>query len=241
MLQCGHDPNAVENYTSWRRKIAELVRFNAATTRRPWRTRHRRPRRTGCGCFNAATTRRPWRTRPPPAPTTRAATRCFNAATTRRPWRTPGRTRGGTTGCGWSSCGHDPKAVENYPPGPSWMLLTASLQCGHGPKAVESSQGLTRCRLGTSHALQCGHGPKAVENYSVVRACRPVGSFNAATARRPWRTAGAPPAGSFSFNAATARRPWRTSGLADPGQTLCNGSASMRPRPEGRGELVHRG
>ena len=63
--------------------------------------------------------------------------------------------------------------------------------------------------------------------------------FNAATARRPWRT----PARHASrrpdeacFNAATARRPWRTP--ASLRRRLRFAPASMRPRPEGRGEHV---
>ena len=130
-LQCGHDPKAVENYRPSRRPH-RTWRFNAATTRRPWRTTGRhdarlvtrasmRPRPEGRGehashrrrraessSFNAATTRRPWRTRC----VRRRATGGFNAATTRRPWRTmrPPRSH-----CGRSrlQCGHDPKAVEN--------------------------------------------------------------------------------------------------------------------------------
>ena len=86
-LQCGHDPEAVENSPSTPRPCSAARRFNAATTRRPWRTRFPRlpPRATDalqCGHnpeavenvrhdprrgvaddgFNAATTRRPWRT-----------------------------------------------------------------------------------------------------------------------------------------------------------------------------------
>ena len=88
--------------------------------------------------------------------------------------------------------------------------------------------------------LQCGHGPKTVENGTGRQPFPPRFSratrwcFNAATARRPWRTVGWPHAGCYSasmrprpedrgepglqwgtnlsegFNAATARRPWRT-------------------------------
>ena len=87
--------------------------FNAATTRRPWRTTMRRAdisvaarelqcghdpkaveneadaasHSTGSRRFNAATTRRPWRTRAHGMTSGRSVT-SFNAATTRRPWRT---------------------------------------------------------------------------------------------------------------------------------------------------------
>ena len=97
------------------------------------------------------------------------------------------------------------------------------LQCGHGPKAVENTQAsVSRSRGG---ALQCGHGPKAVENIKAqgdnkctveasmrprpegrgepqrrLQLMREAGSFNAATARRPWRTEG-------------GTLPWRHEGL----------------------------
>ena len=91
--------------------------------------------------------------------------------------------------------------------------------------------------------LQCGHGPKAVENLhrACMRRSSSTCSFNAATARRPWRTSTVrwhdadvdqhasmrprpegrgerettwrPADGRHGFNAATARRPWRTSAL----------------------------
>ena len=61
--------------------------------------------------FNAATTRRPWRTRVAPAVHAERSS-CFNAATTRRPWRTlPDVTL--NLGHNELQCGHDPKAVEN--------------------------------------------------------------------------------------------------------------------------------
>ena len=110
--------------------------------------------------------------------------------------------------------------------------LAEVLQCGHGPKAVENGPADVRC---PRVQLQCGHGPKAVENLRAPAVIgtppasmrpRPEGRgertvladpgaerwcFNAATARRPWRTAlerAADPGP--GFNAATARRPWRT-------------------------------
>ena len=63
--------------------------------------------------------------------------------------------------------------------------------------------------------LQCGHGPKAVEN-----------------GISPWWTMSTP----TGFNAATARRPWRTDGRM--GTSFKDLEASMRPRPEGRGERL---
>ena len=215
-LQCGHGPKAVENQARPAVIAASLVRFNAATARRPWRTRR--------------------------SPAASAIRRCqrFNAATARRPWRTRSRMQL-RTGCELRlQCGHGPKAVENarhasgqvtvtgrasMRPRPEGRgepanassacdVLVARLQCGHGPKAVENAartcqrdgrpigfnaatarrpwrtlDGRTAARTG-SCTLQCGHGPKAVEN-TMTRRRRPAhcgSSFNAATARRPWRT-----------------------------------------------------
>ena len=146
-------------------------------TKTPWR------RDRG---FNAATTRRPWRT------TTDCAvmlvgTKRFNAATTRRPWRTSTFTA--TIGLPFQlQCGHDPKAVENVtdlvilrkrPAGASMRPRPEGRgELGPVPQLVEGV-----------NLLQCGHDPKAVENDwmpSFRRKSRR--SFNAATTRRPWRT-----------------------------------------------------
>ena len=37
-LQCGHDPKAVENQRNACQLLVNARSFNAATTRRPWRT-----------------------------------------------------------------------------------------------------------------------------------------------------------------------------------------------------------
>ena len=284
-LQCGHDPKAVENARAWGRARLEapsasmrprpegrgeppwrapqadraaLKRFNAATTRRPWRTRRlnapirmtfpnarasMRPRPEGRGelwladsedawmdpCFNAATTRRPWRTTKTGGGESPTLSR-FNAATTRRPWRTGSRRT----------------------PGDSVRML----QCGHDPKAVENLPSRAR-RRSRDPMLQCGHDPKAVENPGDGEgAGRHTGGFNAATTRRPWRIRrrgvgslrrhwrsmrprpegrGEPPRRTrirfTSFNAATTRRPWRT---ARPGDlrrpaTCFNAATTRRP------------
>ena len=62
-LQCGHDPKAVENAAAGAGSTSVDARFNAATTRRPWRTAEQAIATVGIAGFNAATTRRPWRTR----------------------------------------------------------------------------------------------------------------------------------------------------------------------------------
>ena len=223
-LQCGHDPEAVENRSAGRAMATQTVDFNAATTRRPWRTarRHRRrrpaaqasmrPRPGGRGerrarptigrrrSFNAATTRRPWRRPRPAAP---GDVGSFNAATTRRPWRTAAAP---------PSCRrrHSFNAATTRRPWRTRDLAqhaAAGLQCGHDPEAVESPAARTGCPRGQ---LQCGHDPEAVENDADAVAMPTQRSFNAATTRRPWRSS--------------------TAAVADPCQ------ASMRPRPGGRGE-----
>ena len=45
---------------------------------------------------------------------------------------------------------------------------------------------------GVQRPLQCGHGPKAVENPEAGRLGGMPAGFNAATARRPWRTSPRP-------------------------------------------------
>ena len=61
-------------------------------------------------------------------------------------------------------CGHDPKAVENEAYHHEEGAGTVMLQCGHDPKAVENHGSIRARHAGSS--LQCGHDPKAVENVS---------------------------------------------------------------------------
>ena len=234
-LQCGHDPKAVENTSgngndcldpaqaSMRPRpegrgerrtltpVGRSISFNAATTRRPWRTTKVGKRHSPTGrSFNAATTRRPWRTQcvswyhAMPF-------RGFNAATTRRPWRTPLR-----QGCStWSrllQCGHDPKAVGTLTKR-SHLTGRLLLQCGHDPKAVENrgdSVGRSAFRAASMRPRPEGRGEPLARSAWVY--CSR--SFNAATTRRPWRTIDRSAFNGLhprSFNAATTRRPWRTS------------------------------
>ena len=163
----------------------ESCSFNAATTRRPWRTASSRQTTTNAfDCFNAATTRRPWRTfgdvtsqvaaeaSMRPRPEGRGERHSgidahngasFNAATTRRPWRTSG----GPCGCvqGALQCGHDPKAVENRE-----ACVGDRVHCFNA--ATTRRPWRTRARSGRRRSgLQCGHDPKAVENHVL---CRPM-------------------------------------------------------------------
>ncbi len=137
-------------------------------------------------CFNAATTRRPWRTRLVVVASN--SNHCFNAATTRRPWRTTGRGDDSPAAerasmrprpegrgehkegdplvvyHGTLQCGHDPKAVENYSGSFFWTRVGELLQCGHDPKAVENPNRPVDSSTRLTTWLQCGHDPKAVEN-----------------------------------------------------------------------------
>ena len=185
VLQCGHDPKAVENEIRLCHIYQSLGCFNAATTRRPWRTLACRLR---AGSLSASMRPRPEGRGELPARTgeIKAAIKSFNAATTRRPWRTTWRT--------------------------SPRRRTPSLQCGHDPKAVENL---------------CG---------SSGTPCSPR-RFNAATTRRPWRTGQV--ARDEPGRHAASMRP-RPEGRGEPEgfvvYALTQWAASMRPRPEGRGE-----
>ena len=114
--------------------LAALAGFNAATTRRPWRTTA--PKSIRRGRSSASMRPRP-EGRGEPIEADPCDRPSFNAATARRPWRTNRR---------WPvrqprlelQCGHGPKAVENHVVTFA-AGVTAALQCGHGPKAVENS------------------------------------------------------------------------------------------------------
>ena len=209
--------NAATTRRPWRTGKTSLGRgvgsgFNAATTRRPWRTRLTGERGGEMlAGFNAATTRRPWRTMAGfGQPGCNA--RCFNAATTRRPWRTD-CVRNRYTGS---------HAVASMRPRPE----------GRG----EPTDDGRRPRRPLAR-LQCGHDPKAVENAdAAANADEAVAvSFNAATTRRPWRTtwsmASVDYDGKPGFNAATTRRPWRTGRLVrtSGGQVRFNAATTRRP------------
>ena len=208
-------------------------------------------------CFNAATTRRPWRTHEG-CPTT-AHARGFNAATTRRPWRTAACPMAPTVAARLQ-CGHDPKAVENaHRRVPTTSASPASMRPRPEGRGERRDRGASlRHRHGE---LQCGHDPKAVENSGDdAGQAHGAASFNAATTRRPWRTAwcqcrsaqvvalqcGHDPKAVENGAADAARNAstWLQCGH-DPKavendislrRELPARGASMRPRPEGRGE-----
>ncbi len=136
--------------------------------------------------------------------------RRFNAATARRPWRT----------------GNDCRA----------LAAATTLQCGHGTKAVENADSYGSRRWCTE--LQCGHGTKAVENQTAsatscpppIASMRPRHEGRGELQQRV-KSCVQP----IGFNAATARRPWRTARSGPPTPDAAR-KASMRPRHEGRGE-----
>ena len=192
--------------------------FNAATTRRPWRTpgnscregrpsepASMRPRPEGRG-------ERPWSAR------LRRTAPSFNAATTRRPWRTDW-TRFGFTTEDWLQCGHDPKAVEN--------LYYAAILTQHGTCFNAAT---------TRRPWRTSTNPRPVGGLTQV--------FNAeaATTRRPWRTLTTPDCGGgWTLRLQRGHDPKAVENLHCPVCTQPQVQASMRPRPEGRGDPHGRG
>ncbi len=185
--------------------------FNAATTRRPWRTAAQgrrghaarpasmRPRPEGRGEPRGQPPRgQPRRgasmrprpegrgergsSRPGPGPTRR-----FNAATTRRPWRTTD--------------------------GELMHLIQHALQCGHDPKAVENKT-TSSASNGWATASMRPRPEGRGEPVHAVRADQAV----AVASMRP--------------------RPEGRGELVGLAAGLHGLGASMRPRPEGRGEPV---
>ena len=234
-LQCGHDPKAVENFLSESPASFKLAGFNAATTRRPWRTSPRRPgprrgneasmrpRPEGRGeprgaqrypaAAQASMRPRPEGRGEPPAPGCAAASNagCFNAATTRRPWRTRKHASGRRERQGASMRPRPEGRGERAPPSPR-RGLCPSLQCGHDPKAVENLEALEQVGPGFG-GLQCGHDPKAVENDTTQVTSDK--NYRLQCGHDPKAVENPSGKGrcrrlTHSFNAATTRRPWRT-------------------------------
>ena len=153
--------------------------FNAATTRRPWRTtmtaaRPRpavasmRPRPEGRGePHGRVAERRPASMRPRPEGRgerqTAATLVCMAASMRPRP-----------EGRGEPASSDGRAAVSGF------NAATTRRPWRTEPTPSALAQTLTW--------LQCGHDPKAVENDDQPAAARAVTGFNAATTRRPWRT-----------------------------------------------------
>ena len=158
----------------------------------------------------------------------------FNAATTRRPWRTSAAASTGTP----RSASMRPRPEGRGERRTSCGAMDASgrLQCGHDPKAVENS--VRWDDPAERRRLQCGHDPKAVENLSTHRVSwHAMACFNAATTRRPWRTARSTALAAAERDASMRPRPeGRGEPAVDRADAELADGASMRPRPEGRGE-----
>ncbi len=255
-VQCGHDPKAVENAL----RTLQMGRLVDASMRpRPegrGEPARRLPRPLRCSRFNAATTRRPWRKPLRVSHYSNTATlQCgHDPKAVEKPDARADRAARPPL-----QCGHDPKAVEKAAAIVPLTPRTTALQCGHDPKAVEKVAPPAGVRLrdlasmrprpegrgeGARPAtqpepppLQCGHDPKAVEN--ILR--RSAVQFGPPASMRPRpegrgevkEAATVAYSGARRFNAATTRRPWRTGfSRIMPARRW----ASMRPRPEGRGE-----
>ncbi len=235
VLQCGHDPKAVENAVCRTGRASTSGGFNAATARRPWRTSlahhwHTNGQVLQCGhdpkavensCHLCLRLRQPLASmRPRPEgrgerPQLVDGHPHVGVASMRPRPEGRGEPRTSIFISRWRTCCFN-AATTRRPWRTQGVMeghwLSVWLQCGHDPKAVENLARLTDPHL-KREQLQCGHGPKAVENQSRCRCCRPFRrGFNAATTRRPWRTISRSLSCGrlFGFNAATTRRPWRT-------------------------------
>jgi len=159
----------------------------------------------------------------------------FNAATARRPWRTF-LIQGNEEELIALQCGHSQKAVENHclsrrlvgrpvasmrpqPEGRGEHLNTAmgdgddddaSMRPQPEGRGELRACGLVRGEFPQASMRPQPEGRGEPESPRPGRHCHK--GFNAATARRPWRTTqlSVPATPIDRFNAATARRPWRT-------------------------------
>ena len=211
MLQCGHGPKAVENACdAMCRTAADGASMRPRPEGRGEPTRRRRA--TANGVEASMRPRPEGRGEPDECACSIERWRYgFNAATARRPWRTA-----------------EPERV-----------LTSTDQASMRPRPEGRGEPVAPAGRRTSEAmLQCGHGPKAVENSacSMSADVGPCASMRPRPEGRGERIRHARQPSGIGFNAATARRPWRTASI----HGLCGIHASMRPRPEGRGELASR-
>ena len=118
-LQCGHSPKAVENFMTPSVLAMSCRSFNAATARRPWRTRlalarHGDPVQLQCGHS------------PKAVENIATSLIMYDAAVLLQ-------------------CGHSPKAVENRIGQIVLPGAAVELQCGHSPKAVENADAIAEC------------------------------------------------------------------------------------------------
>ena len=159
-----------------------LVRFNGATARRPWRQGEKR---AGCPSNLASMEPRPEGRgdRSPPCSRGIPGPR-FNGATARRPWRPVSR-RICMTGKGASMEPRPEGRGDGVNPYRFSNVGLASME--PRPEGRGDGDDVSGF-IDSSHSLQWSHGPKAMETPSgVPNLTRTVGRFNGATARRPWR------------------------------------------------------
>ncbi len=235
-LQCGHGTKAVENRHATRTAETGVRCFNAATARRPWRTRRQGPacyrlRPLQCGHGTKAVENRVRRRHGLVGPR-RASMRPRHEG---RGERASASARSPT----WAGlqCGHGTKAVENALRELARRELpSASMRPRHEGRGERSSGGIVSATQ-TAASMRPRHEGRGERTRSTANDPPHAQSFNAATARRPWRTGPVGPVaggGGRCFNAATARRPWRTKRIRPLNEPIS--LASMRPRHEGRGE-----
>ena len=239
-LQCGHDPKAVENGPA---DSGSRAAVPASMRPRPEGRGEPPPRpggRSAAAGFNAATTRRPWRTyrsrrHPGRWPG------CFNAATTRRPWRTGRSERAADPGA-MLQCGHDPKAVENGTSSGGAKKYRIMLQCGHDPKAVEN----LRRRRDRPQAHRASMRPRPEGRGEHAGDHQPHRPGATGTSMRPRPEGRGERRGAchyISYAAIASMRPrpeGRGERRAPHGLLRRRVELRMRPRPEGRGEQRRR-
>ncbi len=129
-------------------------------------------------------------------------------------------------------CGHSPKAVENSAAGGK-STREMTLQCGHSPKAVENRARLFICLTARASMRPQPEGRGELRQPAKNPARHMASMRPQPEGRGEPGLVGRCEAVADRFNAATARRPWRTRQLSEFDLPCV---ASMRPQPEGRGE-----
>ena len=139
--------------------------------------------------------------------------------------------------------------------------LQMLLQCGHGPSAVETGRAVRRHHPVVHPSMRPRPVSRGDSTYSIITGAPPA-SFNAATARQPWRRRGhgsatplhrppsmrprpvsrgdsvtrrTQPTPHGSFNAATARQPWRPGRHSSPASASSTFNAATARQPWRRG------
>ena len=119
---------------------------------------------------------------------------------------------------------------------PSWVW-DARLQCGHSPKAVENKIGFVESLSRRSASMRpqpegCGEPTQAASSGPSWR------RFNAATARRLWRTRKSRKGLDTTCKLQCGHSPKAMENDRRPRRPRRQRRASMRPQPEGCGERL---